>query len=82
MYSADLFDQEKKKISYKESDSEGEDDDEVIFRPNRNDRVSGRAAKRRRTEPESEDEFNEAGDGGYSDDGMVSYCWLVLLAHD
>ncbi|CAG8228648.1 unnamed protein product [Penicillium olsonii] len=45
-----------KKVSYKESDSEGEDDDEAIFRPNRN----GRAAKRRRTEPESEDEFKEA----------------------
>jgi DNA mismatch repair protein MSH6 len=59
-------------VSYKESDSEGEDDDEVIFRPNRKDRVSSRATKRQRTEPESEDEFKEPEEnGGYSDDGMV-----------
>lgn len=69
--------QGQKKVSYKESDSEGEDDDEVIFRPNRKDRVSGRAAKRRRTEPESEDDFKEAEDVGYSDDGMLSLSLII-----
>ncbi|KXG53727.1 DNA mismatch repair protein Msh6 [Penicillium griseofulvum] len=64
----------KKKVSYKESDSEGEDDDEVIFRPNRKDRVSSRATKRQRTEPESEDEFKEPEEnGGYSDDEMDDF---------
>ncbi|KAJ5142852.1 uncharacterized protein N7515_001639 [Penicillium bovifimosum] len=62
-----------KKVSYKETDSEGEDDDEVIFRPNRKDRASGRATKRRRTEPESDDEFEGAGDVGYSDDEMDDF---------
>lgn len=61
--------QAKKQVSYKESDSEGEDDDEVIFRPSRKGNANGRAAKRRKTSPESEDEFQEAGDAGYSDEG-------------
>ncbi|KAJ5362570.1 hypothetical protein N7541_003414 [Penicillium brevicompactum] len=64
----------KKKVSYKESDSEGEDDDEVIFRPNRKDRVTGRATKRRRTEPESEDEFKDAEDDvALSEDEMDDF---------
>lgn len=64
--------QGKKKVSYKESDSEGEDEDDVIFRPNRNNSVRGRANKRRKTSPDdSEDEFQAApDDGGESDDGM------------
>jgi hypothetical protein len=72
--------QGKKKVSYKESDSEGEDDDEVIFRPNRKDRVGGRATKRRRTEPESEDEFNDVeGDAEISDDGMLRNHMLLSI---
>jgi DNA mismatch repair protein MSH6 len=59
----------KKQVSYKESDSEGEDDDDVIFRPSRKSNANGRAAKRRKTSPDSEDEFQEAGEAGYSDDG-------------
>lgn len=63
--------QAKKQVSYKESDSEGEDDEEVIFRPSRKDSARGRSAKRRKTSPDSEEEFKENGDdGGYSDDGM------------
>lgn len=64
------FNQAKKKqVSYKESDSEGEDDDEVIFRPSRKGNANARAAKRRKTSPESEDEFQDAGEAGYSDEG-------------
>jgi DNA mismatch repair protein MSH6 len=60
----------KKQVSYKESDSEGEEDDEVIFRPSRK---NGRASKRQKTVVESdEEEFKEpADDAGYSDDGML-----------
>lgn len=66
------FNQAKKKqVSYKESDSEGEDDDEVIFRPSRKGNANGRAAKRRKTSPESEDEFQEAAEAGYSDEGNL-----------
>lgn len=62
----------KKQVTYKESDSEGEDDEDVIFRPSRKNSVRGRAAKRRKTSPESEDEFQDAGDGGGdSDDGKL-----------
>ncbi|CAL5873702.1 uncharacterized protein PFLUO_LOCUS7984 [Penicillium psychrofluorescens] len=64
----------KKQVSYKESDSEGEDNDEVIFRPNRNNSVRGRASKRRKTSPDSEDEFQEgAEEAGYSDDEMDDF---------
>lgn len=63
-----FFQAKKKQVSYKESDSEGEEDDEVIFRPNRK---NGRASKRQKTVVESdEEEFKEAADdAGYSDDG-------------
>lgn len=61
--------QAKKAVKYVESDSEGEDDDEAIFRPTRKAGVSGKTAKRRKTSPESEDDFKEDGDAGYSDDG-------------
>lgn len=64
--------QAKKHVSYKQSDSEGEDDDDVIFRPSRNNTANGRATKRRRTSPDSDDEFQAAEDGGYSDDGIFS----------
>lgn len=58
--------QAKKQVSYAESDSEGEDDDEEIFRPNR----KNRANKRRKTSPESDDDFQQDGDdAGHSDDG-------------
>ncbi|KAJ5675578.1 DNA mismatch repair protein msh6 [Penicillium macrosclerotiorum] len=64
----------KKKVSYKESDSEGEEDDEVIFRPSRKNNASGRATKRRKTSPDSEDEFQHAEeDIGYSDDEMDDF---------
>ncbi|CRG88135.1 DNA mismatch repair protein msh6 [Talaromyces islandicus] len=45
----------KKKVNYVESDSEGEDDDEAIFQPNR-------SRKRRRPVVESEDEFQAEAD--------------------
>ncbi|KAJ5949148.1 DNA mismatch repair protein msh6 [Penicillium verhagenii] len=62
----------KKPVSYKESDSEGEEDDDVIFRPSKQ---NGRASKRQRTVVESDDEdFEEAaGDVGYSDDEMNDF---------
>ncbi|KAJ5631470.1 DNA mismatch repair protein msh6 [Penicillium longicatenatum] len=62
----------KKQVSYKESDSEGEEDDEVIFRPSRK---NGRASKRQKTVVESdEEEFQEpADDAGYSDDEMDDF---------
>jgi DNA mismatch repair protein MSH6 len=55
-------------VNYIESDDEGEDDDEEIFRrkPSRQ-----RSVKRRRTDVESEDEFKaEAAEGGDSENGM------------
>ncbi|RAK86781.1 DNA mismatch repair protein Msh6 [Aspergillus costaricaensis CBS 115574] len=58
----------KKQVNYVESDSEGEDDDEKIFRPSRNSRN-----KRRKMSPESDDEFNDGGDVGYSDDEMDDF---------
>ncbi|KAL7656638.1 DNA mismatch repair protein msh6 [Aspergillus niger] len=58
----------KKQVNYVESDSEGEDDDEKIFRPGRNSRN-----KRRKMSPESDDEFNDGGDVGYSDDEMDDF---------
>ncbi|KAJ5565017.1 DNA mismatch repair protein msh6 [Penicillium frequentans] len=62
----------KKQVSYKESDSEGEEDDEVIFRPSRK---NGRASKRQKTVVESDEEdFKEAADdAGYSDDDMDDF---------
>jgi DNA mismatch repair protein MSH6 len=49
-----------------ESDSEGEDDDEQIFRPGR----KNNRPKRRKVSPESDEEFDQdGGDAGYSDDG-------------
>ena len=43
-------------------------DDDVIFRPGRQ---NNRASKRRKTSPESEDEFDQGdADAGYSDDGQ------------
>ncbi|KAJ6140552.1 DNA mismatch repair protein msh6 [Penicillium chermesinum] len=63
----------KKQVSYKESDSEGEEDDDVIFRSGRN--TSGRASKRQKTVVESdEDDFQEdEADVGYSDDEMDDF---------
>ncbi|RAL15956.1 mismatch repair ATPase MSH6 [Aspergillus homomorphus CBS 101889] len=53
----------RKKVNYLESDTEGEEDDEKIFRPGRSNR-----SKRQKLSPESEDEFKEdADDAGYSD---------------
>ncbi|KAJ5579892.1 DNA mismatch repair protein msh6 [Penicillium hispanicum] len=64
----------KKQVSYKESDSEGEDDDDVIFRPSRKNSTRGRAAKRQKTSVDSDDEFQEAAeDAGYSDDEMEDF---------
>ncbi|PYH78425.1 DNA mismatch repair protein Msh6 [Aspergillus uvarum CBS 121591] len=59
----------RKKVNYLESDSEGEEDDEKIFRPGRSNRN-----KRQKVAVESEDEFQEAaGDAGYSDDEMDDF---------
>lgn len=69
-----LFFQAKKQVNYVESDSEGEDDDEKIFRPSRNSRN-----KRRKMSPESDDEFNDGGDVGYSDDGEFLSPHLCML---
>jgi DNA mismatch repair protein MSH6 len=67
-------------VSYKESDSEGEDDDDVIFKPGRRDRTTVRPAKRRKTSPESEDEFQEgAEEAGYSEDGMLSWIRVSII---
>ncbi|KAJ5175225.1 DNA mismatch repair protein msh6 [Penicillium canariense] len=63
----------KKQVSYKESDSEGEDDDDAIFRPTRKNNANGRATKRRKTSPESEDEFQGAEDVEFSDDEMDDF---------
>ncbi|KAJ5778178.1 DNA mismatch repair protein msh6 [Penicillium odoratum] len=60
----------KMQVSYKESDSEGEEDDEVIFRPSRQ---NGRSTKRQKTVVESDDEEFEGGDIGYSDDEMDDF---------
>ncbi|KAL6238884.1 hypothetical protein BDW75DRAFT_189521 [Aspergillus navahoensis] len=55
-----------KKVNYVESDSEGEDDDDEIFRPARK---NSRASKRRKVSPNSDDEFEEdAHNSGYSDE--------------
>ncbi|KAJ5622287.1 DNA mismatch repair protein msh6 [Penicillium herquei] len=62
----------KKQVSYKESDSEGEDDEDVIFRPSRQ---NGRATKRQKTAgDDSEEEFQAAAEeAGYSDDEMDDF---------
>ncbi|KAF7597240.1 DNA mismatch repair protein msh6 [Aspergillus hancockii] len=61
----------KKQVNYLESDSEGEDDDEEIFRPSRK---NNKASKRRKVSPESDDEFEQGGvDVGYSDDEMDDF---------
>lgn len=63
------FNQAKKQVSYAESDSEGEDNDEEIFRPSRK---NSRASKRRKVSPESDDDFErEAQNAEYSDDGQL-----------
>lgn len=52
----------------------------MIFRPSRKNGAGGRAAKRRKTSPESEDEFEApAGDGGYSDDGKAPNLHMAIL---
>lgn len=66
--------QAKKQVNYVESDSEGEDDDEKIFRPSRNSR-----SKRRKMSPESDDEFKDGGDVGYSDDGQFPFPHHYML---
>lgn len=61
--SAHDYFQAKKKVNYMESDSEGEDDDEEIFRPQP-------LRKRRRPAVESEDEFEiDGADAHASEDG-------------
>ncbi|KAL4885576.1 muts domain V-domain-containing protein [Aspergillus karnatakaensis] len=60
-----------KKVNYVESDSEGVDDDDEIFRPSRK---NNRASKRRKLSPESDDEFEQDAQGaGYSDDEMDDF---------
>ncbi|PLN82957.1 DNA mismatch repair protein Msh6 [Aspergillus taichungensis] len=61
----------KKQVNYAESDSEGEGDTDKIFRPTGR---NGRANKRRRLSPESDDEFEGAEDlDGGSDDEMDDF---------
>ncbi|KAB8265872.1 muts domain V-domain-containing protein [Aspergillus pseudonomiae] len=61
----------KKQVNYVESDSEGEDDDEKIFRPGRK---SSQVSKRRKLSPESDDEFEQLeDDAGYSDEDMDDF---------
>lgn len=61
----------KKQVNYMESGSEGEDDDDEIFRPSRKNGTRSRIAKRRKTSPESDGDFEQdAGGGEYSDDGQ------------
>ncbi|KAL5342809.1 muts domain V-domain-containing protein [Aspergillus crustosus] len=60
-----------RKVNYIESDSEGVDDDDEIFRPNPK---NSRAAKRRKVSPESDDEFEQETYGAdYSDDEMDDF---------
>lgn len=67
----------KKQVNYAESDSEGEDDDEEIFRPSRKNNAHSRTAKRRKMSPESDDDFKQDA-GNYSDDGR-SFLWAFHL---
>lgn len=62
----------KKQVNYAESDSEGEDDDEEIFRPCRKNNAHSRTAKRRKMSPESDDDFKQDA-GSYSDDEMDDF---------
>ncbi|KAL4796807.1 muts domain V-domain-containing protein [Aspergillus venezuelensis] len=60
-----------KKVSYVESDSEGEDEDDKIFQPGRK---NSRISKRRKLSPDSEDEFQEdAQNAESSDDEMDDF---------
>ncbi|KAL4804292.1 muts domain V-domain-containing protein [Aspergillus unguis] len=60
-----------KKVNYVESDSEGVDDDDEIFRPSRK---NSRPSKRRKVSPESDDDFEQdAQDAGDSDDDMDDF---------
>lgn len=62
--------QSKKQVNYVESDSEGEDDDDQIFGPNRR---NSRVNKRRKTSPESDDDFKQDGNDDvddHSDEGQ------------
>ncbi|OJJ89270.1 mismatch repair ATPase MSH6 [Aspergillus glaucus CBS 516.65] len=61
----------KKQVNYVESDSEGEDDDDQIFGPNRR---NSRVNKRRKTSPEIDDDFKQDGnDDGHSDEEMDDF---------
>ncbi|CEL10743.1 Putative Mismatch repair ATPase MSH6 [Aspergillus calidoustus] len=60
-----------KKVNYMESGSEGEDDDEEIFRPTRK---NNRASKRRKVSPDSDEAFEQdAQEAEYSDDEMDDF---------
>ncbi|KAJ0421619.1 putative DNA mismatch repair protein Msh6 [Aspergillus carlsbadensis] len=60
-----------KKVNYMESGSEGEDDDEEIFRPTRK---NNRASKRRKVSPDSDEAFEQdAQEAEYSDDVMDDF---------
>ncbi|OJJ44601.1 hypothetical protein ASPZODRAFT_71397 [Penicilliopsis zonata CBS 506.65] len=64
----------KKQVNYIESDSEGEDDDEQIFRPGRKNAARGQANKRVKLSADSDEEFEQKdGDAGYSDDEMEDF---------
>ncbi|KAL3473438.1 muts domain V-domain-containing protein [Aspergillus californicus] len=60
-----------KNVNYIESDSEGADDDEEIFRPTRK---NNRASKRRKVSPDSEDDFEQdAHAADFSDDEIDDF---------
>ncbi|KAL3485624.1 muts domain V-domain-containing protein [Aspergillus germanicus] len=60
-----------KKVNYMESGSEGEDDDQEIFRPTRK---NNRASKRRKVSPDSDEAFEQdAQEAEYSDDEMDDF---------
>ncbi|KAE8152629.1 DNA mismatch repair protein Msh6 [Aspergillus avenaceus] len=61
----------KKQVNYFESDSEGEEEDEKIFRPGRK---NSRMSKRRKVSPDSDDEFDQGADNAdFSDDEMDDF---------
>lgn len=80
-----MFLKTKKQVNYTESGSEGEDDDEQIFRPGRKNNIRNRT-KRRKPSPESDDDFEQSPDvGGYSDDGQLDNAcrgWKMLTDVD
>lgn len=63
-----------------ESGSEGEDDDEQIFRPRKKNNVRN-GAKRRKPSPEDDGDFEQSREADeYSDDGELGHTLVVASA--